>query len=77
MSEGPSLTPGQRLRVAHAVLVDELPQDAIARLLGVNGGRIGEAAVAFRWASSDDGFRQVYQLAKDAKAAEKEDETND
>jgi hypothetical protein len=43
-----ALTPAEKLRVAHAHLVDGIPQEIIARLMGVNSGRVNEAIQAIR-----------------------------
>lgn len=46
------LTPAEKLRVAHAHLVDGVSQEVIARLMGVNAGRVNEAIQAVRAALS-------------------------
>lgn len=45
-----ALTPGQRLRVAVAVLLDGFDQHRVAALMGVNPGRVNEAVAAVRLA---------------------------
>lgn len=46
------LTPSEKLRVANAHLVDGVSQEVIARLMGVNAGRVNEAVQAVRMALS-------------------------
>lgn len=43
-----ALTPGQKLRVAVAVLLDGFDQHKVAALMGVNPGRVNEAVQAVR-----------------------------
>jgi DNA-binding transcriptional regulator YdaS (Cro superfamily) len=43
-----TLTPGERLRVAVAVLLDGFDQHKVAALMGVNPGRVNEAVQAVR-----------------------------
>jgi len=43
-----SLTPAEKLRVAVAVLVDEVDQHKVAALMGVNPGRVGEIVSKIR-----------------------------
>ena len=45
-----ALTPGEKLRVAHTHLIDGVPQEVIARLMGINSGRVNEAIMAIRGA---------------------------
>ena len=49
-----ALTPAEKLRVAHAHLIDGVAQDVLARLFGVNGGRVNEAVQAVRQALGDE-----------------------
>ena len=42
------LTPGERLRVAVAVLLDGMDQHKVAAMMGVNPGRVNEAVMAVR-----------------------------
>jgi hypothetical protein len=43
-----ALTPGEKLRVAVAVLLDGFDQHKVAALMGVNPGRVNEAVMAVR-----------------------------
>ena len=43
-----SLTPDERLRAAHAHMINGIDQHHIAALFGVNAGRVAEAVVAVR-----------------------------
>ena len=43
-----ALTPGEKLRVAVAVLLDGMDQHKVAALMGVNPGRVNEAVKAVR-----------------------------
>ena len=43
-----TLTPGERLRVAVAVLLDGMDQHKVAAMMGVNPGRVNEAVMAVR-----------------------------
>jgi plasmid maintenance system antidote protein VapI len=43
-----ALTPGEKLRVAVAVLLDGFDQHRVAALMGVNPGRVNEAVMAVR-----------------------------
>lgn len=50
-----ALTPGEKLRVAVAVLLDGFDQHRVANLMGVNLGRVNEAVGAVRRAIDPDG----------------------
>jgi plasmid maintenance system antidote protein VapI len=52
-----ALTPGEKLRVAVAVLLDGFDQHKVAALMGVNPGRVNEAVMAVRKAI-DPEFRE-------------------
>ena len=43
-----ALTPGEKLRVAVAVLLDGMDQHKVAAMMGVNPGRVNEAVSAVR-----------------------------
>jgi hypothetical protein len=43
-----SLSPEEKLRVAHAHIINRIEQHHIASLFGVNSGRVAEAVAAVR-----------------------------
>lgn len=49
-----SLTPGEKIRVAHAVLVWGWDDHKVAYLMNVNPGRVSEAVTAVRAALGDN-----------------------
>jgi hypothetical protein len=50
MERKTALTPGEKLRVAVAVLLDGFDQHKVAALMGVNMARVNEAVMAVRQA---------------------------
>ena len=47
------LTPDEKLRAAHAHIINGVDQHVIASLFGVNAGRVNEAIMAIRAAVAD------------------------
>ena len=52
-----SLTPGEKLKVAYAVLINGWDQMEVASLMGVNIGRVNEAVQAIRKAIDPEGVK--------------------
>jgi len=42
------LTPGEKLRAAHAVIVNGIDQQVVAQIFNINIGRVNEACQAIR-----------------------------
>lgn len=57
-----TLAPEQVLRAAVATLLDGVDQHVIASIMGVNQGRINEAAKAVEWAIHN--VSEAYKLSR-------------
>ena len=59
---GPAIDRDKMLNVAQMHLFEDVEQEKIARLLGVNGGRVNEVCVGFKWAINN--HMDLYRLAR-------------
>lgn len=57
-----ALTPDEVLAVATAHLADNIEQQAIARLIGINNGRVSEACAAIDYARRH--VKAIYKLSR-------------
>jgi hypothetical protein len=65
MTKKTALDPDEVLRVAYGHIILSIDQHALAAIMGINAGRIGEACKAMEWAMNNHMaiYRQQFQNA--------------